>query len=212
MSTNLASFPPNSAMPDAYAISQPIADPAAVNDMLDDALCAFYAKRGIVKERPTPLVFAAEDRRATISASTRHGNGKKTTVTVHIHFHAPYPISRALGPGGQAPAVHRAQVPAARSRPARAAAVRKREVSSGRRQAYTLAGPSTSVAVPTCATGPAEDLTAPATLYAESIRSPLAMLPAFHNVVEGFERIPWDFVASTPKVKIYHGAAPLRLP
>ncbi|KAI5829191.1 hypothetical protein K523DRAFT_416971 [Schizophyllum commune Tattone D] len=67
VSTNLASFPPNSAMPDAYAISQPIADPAAVNDMLDDALCAFYAKRGTVKERPTPLAFAAEDRRATIS-------------------------------------------------------------------------------------------------------------------------------------------------
>ena len=67
MSTNPASFLPNPAMPDAYAISQPIADPEAVNDMLDDALCTFYAKRGTVKERPTPLAFAAEDRRATIS-------------------------------------------------------------------------------------------------------------------------------------------------
>ncbi|KAL1718043.1 hypothetical protein EV715DRAFT_291757 [Schizophyllum commune] len=373
MSTNPASFPPNSAMPDAYAISQPIADPAAVNNMLDDALCAFYTKRGTVKERPTPLAFAAEDRRATISERAagmmardsespdyvqqlrgrlflkttltraalsnpilralkpavrnllvdtlsgvramileaksegipysvgtatylyalidaialeprgqdimdkwvaanlvpvmlalanipairrwcdsavdktnrqpsakyetraqhsghasarrekrtkyesprsrdrrpRHGNSKKTTVTVHIHFHTPYPISRALGPGDQAPAAHRAQLPAARFGPVRAAADRKREVSSGGRRAYTLAGPSTSVVVPTPAT---EGLNAPATLYAESIRNPLAMLPAFHNFVEGLERIPGDFVASTPTVKIYHGAAPLRLP
>ena len=67
MSTNPVSFPPNSVMPEAYAISQPIADPAAVNDMLDDALCAFYTKCGTVKARPTPLAFAAGDRRAIIS-------------------------------------------------------------------------------------------------------------------------------------------------
>ncbi|KAL1704829.1 hypothetical protein EV121DRAFT_290999 [Schizophyllum commune] len=376
MSTNPVSFPPNSVMPEAYAISQPIADPAAVNDMLDDALCAFYTKCGTVKARPTPLAFAAEDRRATISERAagmmardsespdyvqqlrgrlflkttltraalsnpilsvlepavrnllvdtlsgvramileaksegipysvgtatylyalidaialeprgqdimdkwvaanlvpvmlalanmpairprchsavdrteehstvkyetraqhashaparrdkgvkyegprhrdrrpRHGNVKKTTVTVHIHFHAPYPISRALGPSDQAPAAHRAQLPAARFRPARVPALRERGVSFGGSQAYTLAGPSTSVAAPTCATEPAEDLTAPATLYAASIRNPLAMLPAFHNFVDGLEWIPGDFVASTPTVKIYRGAAPLRLP
>ncbi|KAL1677981.1 hypothetical protein EV122DRAFT_278612 [Schizophyllum commune] len=374
MSTSPASFPPNSAMHEAYAIFQPIADPAGVNDMLDDALCAFYAKRGTFKERPTPLAFAAGDRRAIISERaagmmardspdyvqqlrgrlflkttltraalsnpvlsalkpavrillvdtlsgvramileaksegipysvgtatylyalidaialeprgqdimdkwvaanlvpvmlalanmpeirssyhstvdktaihpsfkyetraqhaghaparrdkrvkyegsrnherrTRHGHNKKTIVNVHIHFHAPYPISRALGPGDQAPAAHRAQLPAARFRPARAPALRERGVSFGGSQAYTLAGPSTSVVVPTLATEPVEGFTAPATLYADSIRGPLAIPPASYNLVEGLERIPGDFVASTPTVKIYHGAAPLRLP
>ncbi|KAL1726245.1 hypothetical protein EV714DRAFT_276714 [Schizophyllum commune] len=376
MSTTPASFLPNSAMPNAYAISQSIADPAAVNDMLDDALRTFYAKRGTVKERPTPLAFAAEHRCATISeraagimardsespdyvqqlrgrlflkttltraalsspilsalkpavrnllvdtlsgvramileaksegipysvgtatylyalidaialephgqdimdkwvaanlvpvmlalaniptirrwcdsavdktdrqpsvkyetraqhaghASARRekrtkyesprnrdrrpkrGNGKKTTVTVHIHFHAPYPISHVSTAGDQAHSVQRAQLPAAPLRPARAAAVRKRAASSGGKQAHTLAGPSTSVAVPTPATKPTEDRTAPATLYAESTRSPLAIVFASNNLAEGLVRIHGNSTAPTPMVKNYHGTVPLRLP
>ncbi|KAL1695747.1 hypothetical protein GGG16DRAFT_108921 [Schizophyllum commune] len=376
MSTSPVSFPPNSAIPDAFAIVQPIANPAAVTDMLDDALCAFYAKRGVVKERPTPLAFAAEDRRAIISERaagmmardsespdyvqqlrgrlflkttltraalsspilsalkpavrnllvdtlsgvramileaksegipysvgtatylyalidaialeprgqdimdkwvaanlvpvmlalanmppirrwchsavdktdihtsvmyetraqpaghaparrgkgakyegprhrdrrTRRGSGKKTTVTVHIHFHAPYPISHVSTAGDQAHSVQRAQLPAAPLRPARAAAVKKRAASSGGKQDRTIAGPSTSVAVPTPATKPTEDLTARAALYAESTRSPLAIVFASNNLAEGLVRIDGDSAAPTPMVKNYHGAVPLRLP